>query len=84
MSEALCADPEGGGGAGGPDPPLKNHKKIGVYSNTGPDPLKLTKLTFQHLMIGHHRPSQRNVSLAGRCWPAYSGILILHLLIKQK
>ena len=31
-------------GAGGPDPPppppLKNHKNIGVSSNTGPDPLK--------------------------------------------
>ena len=34
-----CADPEGG--AGGPDPPpLKNHKFIGILSNTGPDPLK--------------------------------------------
>ena len=41
-----CADPEGGGGTGGPDPPpLKNHKNIGFLSNTGPDPLKNHKAT---------------------------------------
>ena len=35
------ADPGGGGGeTGGPDPPLKNHKNIGVPSNIDPDPLK--------------------------------------------
>ena len=40
-----CADP-GGGGAGGPDtPPLENHKHIWFLSNTGPDPLKITKLS---------------------------------------
>ena len=34
------------GGAGGPDPPpLKNHKNIGILSNTGPDPLKKHKAT---------------------------------------
>ena len=27
------ADPEGG--TGGPDPPLKNHKNIGLFSNMG-------------------------------------------------
>ena len=36
-----CADPEGG--TGGLDP-LKNQKAIGFESNTGPDPLKVTKL----------------------------------------
>ena len=35
-----CADLEG---AGGPDPP-KSHKHIGFPSNTGPEPLKITKL----------------------------------------
>ena len=35
-----CLDPEGGGRAGGPDHPLKNHKNRGFPSNTGPDPLK--------------------------------------------
>ena len=51
-----CADPEGGGGAGGPDP-LENYKNIGFLSNIGPDPLKITKLPIQHSMLGHHRPA---------------------------
>ena len=45
-----CADPEGG-----TPPPLKNHKNIGFLSNTGLDPLKITKLPSQHSMLGHHR-----------------------------
>ena len=36
---ATCADPEGGGGGRGSGPPLKNHKNIGFFRNTGPDPL---------------------------------------------
>ena len=48
------ADPEGGG-SGDPDPPpLKIHKNIGFLSNIGLDPLKITKLPSQHLMLGHH------------------------------
>ena len=39
----------------GSGPPLKNHKNIGFSSNTGPDPLKITKLPSQHSMLGHHR-----------------------------
>ena len=40
----------------GVDPhPLKNHKNIGFLSNTGPDPIKNTKLPSQHSMLGHHR-----------------------------
>ena len=40
------ADPVG---IGSPDPPtLKNHKNIGFISNTGSDPLKITKLPSQH------------------------------------
>ena len=35
--------------------PLKNHKNIGFLCNTGPDPLKTTKLSSQHSMFGHHR-----------------------------
>ena len=35
--------------------PLNNHKKIGFLSNTGPDPLKITKLQSQHSMLGHHQ-----------------------------
>ena len=47
------ADPEGG--TRDPDPPLKNYKNIGFLSNTGPDPLKITKLSSQHSMISHYR-----------------------------
>ena len=55
------------GGTGGPDPPsLKNHKNIGFLSNTGPDPLKVTKLPI----LCHHRPASETplygVSLAGQ------------------
>ena len=35
--------------------PQKNHKNIGFLSNTGLDPLKITKLPNQHSMLGHHR-----------------------------
>ena len=49
-----CADPEGGGGQES-GPPLKNHKNVGFISNTGPDPLEITKLPSQHSMLGHRR-----------------------------
>ena len=39
----------------GSGPLLKNHKNIGLLSNTGPDPLKIIKLPSQHSMLGHHR-----------------------------
>ena len=44
------------GGTGGPDP-QENHKAIGFLSNTGPDPMEVTKLPSQHSMLGHHRPA---------------------------
>ena len=34
---------------------LKNKNNIGFLSNTGPDPLKITKLSSQHSMLDHHR-----------------------------
>ena len=41
-----------------PPPPLENRKAIiGFLSNTGPDPLEITKLPNQHSMLGHHRPA---------------------------
>ena len=40
-----CADP---------DPPTKNHKRIGFLNNTGLDHLKNHKLQSQHSMFGHH------------------------------
>ena len=71
------------GGTGGPDP-LENYKNIGFLSNTGPDPLKITKLPIQRSMLDNHRPaSETPFKLAFR-WPANSGIWILSLLIKLK
>ena len=49
------ADP--GGGGAGVRTPLEYYQNIGFQSNTGPDPLKITKLTIQHSMLGHHRPA---------------------------
>ena len=67
-----CTDPEGGRGSGPPPPPWKI-AKIGFLSNTGPDPLKITKIPSLHSMLSHHRPAIETpfngVSLAGRWWP---------------
>ena len=49
-----CADPERGC-RGFEPPPLKNHKFIGLLSNTGPDPMKITKLPSQHSTLGYYR-----------------------------
>ena len=49
-----CADSEGGGRQG-VWTPMKNYNNIGFLSNTGPDPLKITKLPSQHSMLSHHR-----------------------------
>ena len=46
------ADPEG---VAGVRTPLKNHEKLGFLSNTGPYPLKTTKLSSQNSMLDHHR-----------------------------
>ena len=53
-----CADPEEGGGQG-IRTLMKNHKNIGVLSKTGPDPLKITKLSSQHSMLSHHRHASK-------------------------
>ena len=46
----------GGGGTGGLDPShLKNYQNKGFLSNTGPDPIKITKLSSLHSMLGRHR-----------------------------
>ena len=37
--------------------PLENYKNVGFLGNTGPDPLKITKLPIQHSMLGHYRPA---------------------------
>ena len=46
-----CAYSEGGGGGQGVRTPLENYKNIGFLSNTGPGPLKITKLPIQHSML---------------------------------
>ena len=53
----------------GSGPPMKNHKNIGSLSNSGPDPLKITKLPSQHSMLGHHKRASEtpfNVSTMAR------------------
>ena len=56
-----CADPEGGGGGGqGVQTTLKNHKNIGLSSNTGPDPLKDREATKQAINGGPSSARQRN------------------------
>ena len=81
-----CADPDGGGTGSGP--PLENYKNIGFLSNTGPDPLKITKLSSQHSMFGHHRPASETPFkwhfAGGQLMARYNGIWILPTLIKLK
>ena len=48
----------GGGGTGGPDPALKNHK--GFLSNTGPNPMKNYKATKPTFNVGPSSARQRN------------------------
>ena len=51
---------EGGGGGQGSGPTLKNHKNIGLLSNTGPDPLKNQKATNQKFNVEPSPARQRN------------------------
>ena len=61
-----------GAGQGVQTPTLKNHKNIGFLSNTGLDPLKITKLPSKHSMLRYHRHASETpfnydgVSLAGQ------------------
>ena len=48
----------------GSEPPLIYQKAIGFLSNTGSDPLKITKLPSQHSMLGNYR----------WWWPAATGL----------
>ena len=59
-SHSMSGSRGGGGGVvRGPDPLLENYENTGFLSNTGPDPLKITKLPIQHSMLGHHRPTSK-------------------------
>ena len=44
-----------GSGPPPPPPPRKKSPKIGFLRNTGPDPLKITKLPSKNAMFGHYR-----------------------------
>ena len=85
-TRVLC-QPWGRGGPNTP-PPRKITKNAGFYSNTGPDPLKITKLRSQQSMLGHHRHSSETpyiwrFTLVYRHWPSDRGIWTLHPLKKR-
>ena len=46
------------GGIGVWTPPYKS-QKYRLFSNTGMDPRKTTKLPSQHTILGHHWPSSK-------------------------
>ena len=69
-----CADPEGR--TGGPDH-LKNHKNIGFSSNIDLDPLKITKLPSQHLLVGHYRHASETRFTGGLMIAPFSDISTL-------
>ena len=66
-------------------PHLKKHKATGFLSNTCPDLLKnLSTKPALNVRPSSGPPAKRHfnsVSLAGRLWPAFSGIRILSPLI---
>ena len=45
-----------------------NHQNIVIFSKTGPDPMKITKLSSQHSMLGRHR----HASETPLKWPTFS------------
>ena len=38
-------------------PSLESRKPLGLFSNTGPDPLEKLKLLSQHSILGNYRPA---------------------------
>ena len=53
-----CVDPERGWQKV-LTPSLENWKPLGLFSNTGPDPLENQKLQSQHSILGNYPPRQR-------------------------
>ena len=74
MRQRSCADP--GRGDRDPPPPLKNHKAIGVLSNTDPDPLKYHKATKPAFKVGQSSASWQ--------WTVFGSIWILPPLVTKK
>ena len=71
-----CVDPEGRHGVRTP-PPLKNHKNIEFLSNTGPDPLKFSRLPRQHPTLGHHRHASETPFKSFRWWADDGPLLVI-------
>ena len=69
-----CADPERGSWP----PSLENRKPLGLFSNTGPDPLENQKLPSKHSILGNNRAA--SVLLLDWWWSAFSCILIPHCI----
>ena len=53
----------------------ENHKNMGFLSNTGPDPLKNHKDTYEHSMLGHHRATSETPFK----WRFAGGPMMAHL-----
>ena len=57
---------------------LNNHKAIGFFSNTGPEPLKSHKATKPVFNVGPSSPWQRNtVLMAFHCWTDDCPLLVV-------
>ena len=67
--EPFMSESRGGNRGSGP-PLLKNHKNIGILSNTGRDPLKITKLSNQYSMLHASEMPKNGILLRGLWWPA--------------
>ena len=66
----------GGGGDKRSGSPLEKSQKYRVFSNTGPDFLKITKLSSQHSVLGHHRHARETPKMV-LCWRANDDPLIV-------
>ena len=73
-------------GSGTPSPEKSQKYRVSLqYWSGSPKQKKATKPAFNVGPSSACQQSQFNgVSLAGRCWPIYSGIWILYPLINQK
>ena len=59
----LCADPEG---EQGNQKPLKNCENKEFLGSTGPDPLKIKKLSSRYSMLGHHQHASETAKIVFR------------------
>ena len=75
----MCGSGGGGGRGSGSPPPLENHKYVGFVEILVPIPLKSLsyQASFQFWAIIGTAATRHLISLAGRRWPAYSGIWII-------